>query len=215
MIDWFRAWSKGIVIAVIIASLIEMILPDNNSKKYIKIIIGIFVVYTIVSPVINQFSKTKLEDITKINNYIETYSKDVIEDNKVTFKSEDAIKQIYIQNLQSSIKSKLETNGYIASTINITLANDDSYNINTIELTISKKISANENKKSTVTIVDAIRDVTVRIDNKKSDNNSVINETDKNNIKKLLSENYDIVVDNIRISWDWQVHILSMGGGKS
>lgn len=200
MIDWFRAWSKGIVIAVIIASLIEMILPDNNSKKYIKIIIGIFVVYTIVSPVINQFSKTKLEDITKINNYIETYSKDVIEDNKVTFKSEDAIKQIYIQNLQSSIKSKLETNGYIASTINITLANDDSYNINTIELTISKKISANENKKTTVTIVDAIRDVTVRIDNKKSDNNSVINETDKNNIKKLLSENYDIVVDNIRIS---------------
>lgn len=200
MIDWFRAWSKGIVIAVIIASLIEMILPDNNSKKYIKIIIGIFVVYTIVSPVINQFSKTKLEDITKINNYIETYSKDVIEDNKVTFKSEDAIKQIYVQNLQSSIKSKLETNGYIASTINITLANDDSYNINTIELTISKKISANENKKTTVTIVDAIRDVTVRIDNKKSDNNSVINETDKNNIKKILSENYDIVVENIRIS---------------
>ena len=43
MIDWFRAWSKGIVVAVIIATIIEMILPDNTSKKYIKIIKNRFI----------------------------------------------------------------------------------------------------------------------------------------------------------------------------
>ena len=48
-------WSRGIVISVIITIVIEMILPDNNSKKYIKIVLGIFVVYSIISPVFEYF----------------------------------------------------------------------------------------------------------------------------------------------------------------
>ncbi|MBD9105384.1 hypothetical protein EGW03_02815 [bacterium] len=36
MLEWFRSWATGIVIAVIIATIIEMILPNSTSKKYIK-----------------------------------------------------------------------------------------------------------------------------------------------------------------------------------
>ena len=37
MLEWFRSWATGIIIAVIIATIIEMILPNSTSKKYIKI----------------------------------------------------------------------------------------------------------------------------------------------------------------------------------
>ena len=42
--------------AIIIGTVIEMILPEGNCKKYIKVVIGIYIVFTIVSPVITKFT---------------------------------------------------------------------------------------------------------------------------------------------------------------
>ena len=39
MIDFLSNWAEQLVVAVIIATIIEMILPNNNNKKYIKIVI--------------------------------------------------------------------------------------------------------------------------------------------------------------------------------
>ena len=33
MINWIGSWVQGIVIAVVISTIIEMILPDGNIKK--------------------------------------------------------------------------------------------------------------------------------------------------------------------------------------
>ena len=37
--QWISNWIQGIIIAVVISSIIEMILPNGNSKKYIKVVI--------------------------------------------------------------------------------------------------------------------------------------------------------------------------------
>ena len=52
MINSISSWAEQIIIAVIIGVLIEMILPKSNSKKYIKTIIGVYILYTIISPII-------------------------------------------------------------------------------------------------------------------------------------------------------------------
>ena len=36
MILKIRAWCEGIIIAIIISIIIEMILPDGKNKKYVK-----------------------------------------------------------------------------------------------------------------------------------------------------------------------------------
>ena len=36
MVEWISNWAESIIVAVIIATIIEMILPEGNSKKYIK-----------------------------------------------------------------------------------------------------------------------------------------------------------------------------------
>ena len=43
MIEFFRSWCEGIIVAVIIAMLIEAILPEGNNKKYVKVVIGIYI----------------------------------------------------------------------------------------------------------------------------------------------------------------------------
>ena len=60
MISFISSWTQGIIVSVIIASIIEMILPDGNSKKYVKVVIGVFILFSIVSPVINKFTKKEI-----------------------------------------------------------------------------------------------------------------------------------------------------------
>lgn len=52
MIEYISSWAGQIITAVIVVTILEMILPKGNSKKYIKTIIGIYILYIIISPVI-------------------------------------------------------------------------------------------------------------------------------------------------------------------
>ena len=47
MIEFLSKWIEGIAIAVIIASIFEMILPNGNVKKYVKVILSIYIVFSI------------------------------------------------------------------------------------------------------------------------------------------------------------------------
>lgn len=49
MIDFLSNWAQGIIVAVIIATIIEMILPNGSSKKYVKVVVGIYILFTIIS----------------------------------------------------------------------------------------------------------------------------------------------------------------------
>ena len=96
MINWLRSWSNQVIVAVIIATIIEMILPEENNKKYIKMIIGLYVLFTIIQPVItkltgneinlNDFNYNKyLKDTVQVSSSTEqfedTYSKKDLYDN--------------------------------------------------------------------------------------------------------------------------------------
>lgn len=198
MINWFRAWSKGIVVAVIIATIIEMILPDNTSKKYIKIVIGIFIVYTIISPVINQFTGEDISEYLEIDDYIEA-SINAVESNEISQNTNDSIKKIYIQNLENDLKTKLKSKGYVAGSVSISISNDDSYNLEKIDIKIDEKTAVNEETKQTRTIVDNIKSVKVKIENNKSQDDSIINENDKNEIKEYVKNTYEIDTSKINV----------------
>ena len=73
MVEWISGWAQGIIVAVIIATIIEMLLPEGSSKKYIKVVVGIYILFTIVSPVITKITNKefKLSDIIDLDEYIE------------------------------------------------------------------------------------------------------------------------------------------------
>ena len=84
MIKFFRVWCEGIIVAVVISIIIESILPDGNIKKYIKVIISIYIVFTILNPILSKLD-LNLDFSDSINlRSIETSSV-----------SEDNIKEIY------------------------------------------------------------------------------------------------------------------------
>lgn len=200
MLEWFRSWATGIVIAVIIATIIEMILPNSTSKKYIKIIIGIFIVYTIISPVICSFKGEDLNNYIKVENYIQS-SSSALQTNEVSDNAQSSIKKIYAQNLQNDLKIKLKEKGYISNNINISISNDDKYNIERIDIKVDEKVTnSNQDEKQVKTIVDNIKAIKIKVKKDDSQNNAIITENDKNEIKEYIKQIYQIDLNNINVS---------------
>ena len=200
MLEWFRSWATGIVIAVIIATIIEMILPNSTSKKYIKIIIGIFIVYTIISPVIGNFKGEDLNNYIKVENYIQS-SSNALQTNELSDNAQSSIKKIYAQNLQNDLKTKLKEKGYISNNINISISNDDKYNIERIDIKVDEKVTnSNQDEKQVKTIVDNIKAIKIKVKKDDSQNNAIITENDKNEIKEYIKQIYQIDLNNINVS---------------
>lgn len=200
MLEWFKSWATGIVIAVIIATIIEMILPNSTSKKYIKIIIGIFIVYTIISPVVGSFKGEDLNNYIKVENYIQSNS-NALKTNEVSDNAQSSIKKIYAQNLQNDLKTKLKEKGYISNNINISISNDDKYNIERIDIKVDEKVkNSNQDEKQVKTIVDNIKAIKIKVKKDDSQNNAIITENDKNEIKEYIKQIYQIDLNNINVS---------------
>lgn len=191
--DWISAWSRSIVISVIITIVIEMILPENNSKKYIKIVLGIFVVYSIISPVFDFFYNNSVDNIIdKGEAAIEASSSNIeIKDNNSN-NMDNAVRNIYSQSLQTEISKLLQNNGYTSEKIEIVIANDETYNISKVDIKIKSK--KEDNKKQAQSIVETIEQIVVEIDQKNNEDrhNSVIGNNDKEKIKKLIHENFGV-----------------------
>lgn len=197
VVDFIITWTKGIIVAVIIASIIEMILPNGNSKKYIKMVIGVYIVFNIVAPVINKitnnsFSLESIIDVNKYTNQIESYE---VSTEKLDSNNESSIKEIYKINLEKDMKSKLEEKGYIVNSINIEINNDKEYTIKSVDLKISKTGEQEEKKANTVEKIEKVNiEVSVenRIENNENIENVEISEKEKNEIKEYISSTYEV-----------------------
>ena len=109
MINFLSSWVKNLSLALIIVSILEMILPNNKTKKYVKMVMGLYILFSIISPFI-QNDKLNLDDI---NYYIENSMQTSNFETQVDQTSMDnRLSQIYEEELEKDILKKVEENGY-------------------------------------------------------------------------------------------------------
>lgn len=189
MIEWITNWAQGIIIAVIIATIIEMILPNGSCKKYIKVVIGVYILFSIISPVISKITGKGFNISEELN--LEEFYTEV--DSKAIYDSLDKnnsnnIMDIYISNLKSDIISKLKNKGYETIECDVKIKNEETYEIETLSLNL-KKIKSNnadteeENNNEDVEKVKGVNDVNIEINGSNNKDNNIENDNDKNNSK--------------------------------
>lgn len=201
MIDFINSWAKGIILAVIIATIIEIILPEGNNKKYVKTIIGIYMLFVIVYPLITKISNKNinLESIIEnTNNKMSEYKTNSIELQTNTY-----IEETYKQKLEDDISKKINEKGYSINSldINIKTQNDETYGeINSIYMQIYKTEQNNENH--TENTINNIENVEVKISNtvKNETKKESISADDIKNIKEYISTTYMIEAEKIHIN---------------
>ncbi len=221
--EFLNTWLQGIIVAVVIASIIQMILPNGNNKKYIKVVLGVYVVFQIITPVINKFFNSDFEvssliDIDKYTKKMETYEVSS-KNTDINKTNEDSIKQIYITNLKKDIKTKLEDKDYLIKDVEVQVEDNANYGIKSLTIYMNGKNDNKEenNKEKTENNIhiNEIEKIEINVSqnnetNKNSFNNSEneeasqtkgnnISNEEKNKIKKYLTSVYEISEKQITI----------------
>ena len=206
MIIFLKTWISQIIVAVIIATIIELILPNGNNKKYIKMIIGMYVLFTIIQPVVTKITGNNLE-ITNFN-YKKYFDEDIIESSTQDFENNNSklIKQAYINNIKEDIVQKLKQKGYEVIDCNIEILDDEnqenygsirSINLIINELDVENEEDNNENNINIENVEINISNNTTETTNKEKNN---ISDKEKQEIIEYLSEEYSINKTDIIIN---------------
>ena len=138
MIEFLSNWAKSLGLAIIAISILEMLLPNNKTKKYVRMVFGIYIIFNIISP----FVKNKdILDVSSydLNEYIGDYTTNQTNEEQNSVNNQ--IEEIYIRELEKDITQKVEELGYQVTTCNVyaTLSskNEENY-IEEIVLTVEK-----------------------------------------------------------------------------
>ena len=208
MIEFFSSWAKGVGVTVVIISIIEMLLPNNNSKKYIRMVLGIYLIFNIVSPVI------KNKDIFNVNNINLNETTIITSSEKVDQTSMNKrIKKLYEQKLEKDITKKLKEKGYevklCSVTTQVSTNENEETKINKIKISIDKTNDTNKTEEKNteskiVTEIQKIKKIDTNIGEDKHENekqeNKNIDKSDIQNIKNFLINEYGVNENCLEIS---------------
>ena len=189
MVDKISSWASGLIVAVLIGTIIEMILPDNKNKKYVKVVIGLFIIYTIIAPVIGSLDNFTLD----VNNLLSDYTRN--ETVATSASAHTSLENTYKQNIEDDIKLKLKDMGYNVNKISTEINfEDENYGmINSISL----KLKTDEELASgMINNLQAV-EINVELESEQSKQSESSAEVDE--IKKYLNENYGTDLKNIYI----------------
>ena len=193
MIKFLSSWVEGIAIAVIVASIFEMILPNGNIKKYVKIVLGIFIIFNIISPfvsgnVFNSFDLEKeLENYTSNTNLSASPNK------------QNSLDEMYIDTFENDIKKQVEEQGYSVKKCKVDASFDtekNDFGINKITIIIGTK---NKEKSSNMVNIKDVEIIDIHIGNEVLENSEENNSKDIEFLKTYLSEHYEIDKNIINI----------------
>lgn len=214
MVSFISSWAQQIIFAVIIGTILQMLLPEGKNKKYIKIVIGVYVLFAVISPVIGKNIDLNLDEFNLSVNSAESSLDET---------SQDQINNLYTTNLKQDIILKLKNKGYGCE--NVDLKTNENYEV--LEISVigiyeleddndkdSEKSNSNQNDKtnndnsqsakSNIAKVNSVVINEVQIGEKE---NSIkdqvvkgIPTSEEKDLKEYLSETYNVKEKNISIS---------------
>lgn len=210
LISWISSWTETIVVAIIIASILEMILPEGKNKKYIKTIIGLYILFVIISPIISKFTNKDFINSIEYEKYFKDSDTKQVISSEIEENNLNNIKSVFIQNLKNDLTMKLKEKGYmiINYDIEVDINVEENYgNVKYIKLTIdylekNKEENTNQNKISNSVVEVETINITINSNqenNLEEEQESLITENDKKEMRKYISNEYEIEQEKVFI----------------
>ncbi len=204
-----REWIMTILSIIIFVTFVEFLLPNNNHRRYINVIIGLMIMLVILRPLTGlvKGGESLAEDILQTSNQMEVMTMQ----NRVQtleVNNQETITYLYKENLKSQMKNRLEKQlGYKVLDIEVEIEenNMDEFGmikgINIVLLDEEKAQEVESNKK--IKDVNVMVNVNVSLSEKNNNNvkaDSILLDSGGEIIKNDFSSFYQVTEDNINIS---------------
>jgi stage III sporulation protein AF len=206
LITFLSSWVKNLSLAIIIVSILEMLLPNNKIKKYVKTVMGLYILFSIISPFIENGDNLEIDNID-VSSLIEN-SNEISTSEKIDQSSMDIrLNQIYVEELQKDIITKIEEKGYNVEKCKVEAEisqNENDSGIKKITVKIKNKKDDSETETESiedklVTEIQKIQKVEISASEKEQEESNITN-TDTSIIKKFLIEEYEVNENCLKIS---------------
>lgn len=102
--EWLKDWIMQVAGVIVLGAVSDMILTDGTMKKYVKIVMGLVLVFTVIRPVVN-ISPSDIDiGVPKNSQLRATEVK-----NRLGEKEQQLVFDIYCEKLQQNIENHLYT----------------------------------------------------------------------------------------------------------
>lgn len=198
MINFINSWAQGIILAVIIATIIEIILPEGKNKKYVKTVIGIYILFTIIYPLINKFTKlnikTLIENTTK---QMSTYQ----ENNSLKIDTDKYIESTYKKKIEEDIKNKANEKNLNITFLNVYIETEDENRYGMLN-NLVMKVEKGKTKEKNSNTVNQIKEVNIskNVQNNETIENKTVTEKEINEFKEYINTTYYLEKEKIHIN---------------
>ena len=180
MIKFINSWAQGIILAVIIATIIEIILPEGKNKKYVKTVIGVYILFTIIYPLINKFTKTNINTlIENTTKQMSTYQ----ENNSLKIDTDKYIESTYKKKIEEDIRKRATEKNLNITSLNVYIETEDENRYGMLN-SLVMKVEKNETSKKN-NDVNQIKEINI---SKNVQNNEIIENKDKTATEKEINE---------------------------
>lgn len=180
MIKFINSWAQGIILAVIIATIIEIILPEGKNKKYVKTVIGVYILFTIIYPLINKFTKTNINTlIENTTKQMSTYQ----ENNSLKIDTDKYIESTYKKKIEEDIRKRANEKNLNITSLNVYIETEDENRYGMLN-SLVMKVEKNETSKKNNN-VNQIKEINI---SKNVQNNEMIESKDKTVTEKEINE---------------------------
>ena len=74
-----KAWCENILVIVMITTIIEMLLPEGKMPKYVKVVISIYLIFSILQPILSlNYNSITIENSisSSFDSNFQTYEND-------------------------------------------------------------------------------------------------------------------------------------------
>lgn len=201
--DTIVKWTKNLIFIILFTALLEMFIPENNLRKYVRIVMGFFIISILLSPIsvifkqdFTQLGKIIPESISSDNwNQINERGNEIGETNQTLLMD-------YYEDMVGERVREVVNLNYPNYQHNIEVSLDDDYRIKTLRIVLT------DLGIDTVKIepVEVNQDRNGNEDNKTINKNIPSKDINKNNLKYSLSQIFQITQERIEV-------IFKTGGG--
>ena len=117
MISFLSSWVKNLCLALIVVSILEMILPNNKTKKYVKMVMGMYILFSIIAPFVENKNELKFD----VENLYRQYSTETSATTEVVDHTtmDSKLNELYEEKIEKNIIQKTEELGYEIDSCNV------------------------------------------------------------------------------------------------
>ncbi|HEX7056269.1 MAG TPA: stage III sporulation protein AF [Bacilli bacterium] len=64
MIAWLGEWLRDVVLVILLAAFVDLLLPNSSMQRYVKVVISLFILLTVLTPVVHALFRVDLQKLT-------------------------------------------------------------------------------------------------------------------------------------------------------